>query len=98
MRYKIFSIIEKMHPKGASLFYGEKTSPILENIQMSDLTSNVRLNNIYFNSNSNCMSEFLGKISQKIPRNYGLTSHEMLINLLENTQHLDFAYKSNQNF
>ena len=84
MRYKVFSVVEKKYPRGASLFYGEKTSPVLDKIQMSDLTENVRLNNIYFASKSTCVSVFLGKIAVKIPRNYGLTSHEMLLELLEN--------------
>ncbi len=84
MRYKIFSVVEKQYPRGGSLFYGEKTSPVLAKIQMSDLTTNVRLNNIFTHSRSTCMSEFLGKIAVEIPRNYGLTSHEMLLELLEN--------------
>ena len=84
MRYKIFSTVEKKYPKGASLFYGETSAPTLNSIQMSDLTDNVRLNNIYQNSRSTSMAEFLGKIAIEIPRHYGLTCHEMLLELLEN--------------
>ena len=84
MRYKIFSTVEKKYPKGASLFYGESSASALHNIQMSDLTDNVRLNNIYLNSRSTSMAEFLGKIAIEIPRHYGLTCHEMLLGLLEN--------------
>ena len=84
MRYKIFISIERKFQQGAALFYGEKTSPILSKIQMSDLTKNIRLNNIYLNSNSSSISEFLAKIAVEVPRNYGLTCHEMLLDLLEN--------------
>lgn len=84
MRYKIFSLVEKKYPKGASLFYGEASGPTLNSIQISDLTDNVRLNNIYLNSRSTSMAEFLGKIAIEIPRHYGLTCHEMLLKLLEN--------------
>jgi hypothetical protein len=84
MRYKIFSTVEKKYPKGASLFYGEASAPTLNSIQISDLTDNVRLNNIYLNSRSTSMAEFLGKIAIEIPRHYGLTCHETLLELLEN--------------
>jgi hypothetical protein len=84
MRYKIFSIVEKKYPKGAALFYGEASAAALNSIQMTDLTDNVRLNNIYVNARSTSMAEFLGKIAVEIPRHYGLTCHEMLMELLEN--------------
>ena len=84
MRYKIFSIVEKKYPKGAALFYGEASTSALHSIQMSDLTDNVRLNNIYVHSRSTSVADFLVKIAIVIPRNYGLLCHEMLLEILEN--------------
>ncbi len=84
MRYKIFSVVEKKYPKGAALFYGEASAATLHRIQISDLTDNVRLNNIYIHSRATSMADFLVKIAIVIPRNYGLTCHEMLLELLEN--------------
>ena len=36
MRYKIFSIVEKKHPKGAALFYGEASATALNSIQIAE--------------------------------------------------------------
>jgi hypothetical protein len=79
MRYKIFSEIENDHPWGAAAFYSITLDQRLFRVKMSDLSDDVRLNNIYKDSKVTSVADFILLIAQEIPRNYGAKSHLLLL-------------------
>jgi hypothetical protein len=83
MRYKIFSEIENEHPWGAAAFYAITLDHRLFSVKLSDLSDDVRLNNIYKDSEATSVAEFIQSIAKEIPRNYGAKSHLLLLLSIE---------------